>query len=380
MPSLLRPFRLAAGLLALLVPLAPSGAAAQTRELVIGQVAPFSGPQAVTGKAIHAGIRLYFDQVNAQGGVKGARLRLVIRDDAQKPEQTVALARELIQQEAPVALIGTVGTTNVDALVADGVLVRAGLPLVGAVSGASSAIGGRNVFVTKASYHDEVNRLFTSLSGLGMKRVGLVYQDDALGQDVIAGADAAAPRAGISLIARAGYERNTVKVEQAVEVMLKANPQVVFLGATTAAAIEFVRQYRARGGDATLYGLSIIDTRQLVAQLGPAGARGFAFSVVLPLEGQQTIEVNREYLRLRAASADPDLSARSIEGFIAAKALVHALRSAEGAPGSGAVLKSLQAMRKVDLGGYTLDFGQPGRPGSSYVDFAMLGDGGRVVH
>lgn len=376
MPSLFRRFRLAASLLAVLVPFVPLEAAAQARELVIGQVAPFSGPQAVTGKAIHAGIRLYFDQVNAQGGVKGARLRLVTRDDAQKPEQTVSLARELIQQEAPVALIGTVGTTNVDALVADGVLVRAGLPLVGAVSGASSAIAGRNVFVTKASYHDEVNRLFTSLAGLGMKRVGLVFQDDALGKDVIAGADAAAPRAGIELIARAGYERNTVKVEQAVEAMLKANPQVVFLGATTAAAIEFVRQYRARGGDATLYGLSIIDTRQLLAQLGPAGARGFAFSVVLPLEGQQTIEVNREYLRLREQSRDPDLSARSIEGFIAAKALVHALRGADG----GGVLKSLQAMRKVDLGGYTLDFGQPGRPGSSYVDFAMLGDGGKVVH
>lgn len=377
MSTLFRRFRLLASVLAVLVPL---GAAAQGRELVVGQVAPFSGSQAVTGKAIHAGIKLYLDQANAQGGVKGARIRLATRDDAQKPEQTVALVRELIQQEAPVALIGTVGTTNVDALIADGVLQRAGLPLVGAVSGASSAIAGRNVFVTKASYHDEVNRLFKSLAGLGMTRVGLVFQDDALGRDVIVGADAAAPRNGISLIARAGYERNTIKVEQAVEAMIKANPQVVFLGATTAAAIEFVRQYRARGGDATLYGLSIIDTRQLLAQLGPAGARGFAFSVVLPLESQQTIEVNREYLRLREQSKDPDLSGRSIEGFIAAKALVHALRNADGTPTGGAVLKSLQAMRKVDLGGYTLDFGQPGRPGSSYVDFAMLGDGGKVVH
>lgn len=378
MPNLFRRFGLLASLLALMVPL---GAAAQGRsEIVIGQVAPFSGPQAVTGRAIHAGIRLYLDHINAQGGVKGASVRLVTRDDAQKPEQTVALTRELIQQEAPVALIGTVGTTNVDALIADGVLQRAGLPLVGAVSGASSAIAGRNVFVTKASYHDEVNRLFKSLSGLGMTRVGLVYQDDALGQDVIAGADAAAPGNGIDLIARAGYERNTVKVEQSVEAMLKANPQVVFLGATTAAAIEFVRQYRARGGDATLYGLSIIDTRQLLTRLGPKDARGFAFSVVLPLENQQTIAVNREYLRLRDQSKDPDLSARSIEGFIAAKALVHALRTADGAPAGTTVLKSLQAMRRVDLGGYTLDFGQPGRPGSNYVDFAMLGDGGKVVH
>lgn len=379
MSRVLRSFSVVASLLAFCLPL---DLAAQGREIVVGQVAPFSGPQAVTGRAIHAGVKLYLDHVNAQGGVRGAKIRLLTRDDAQQAAQTVALTRELIANESPVALIGTVGTANVEALIADGVLQKSGVPLVGAVSGASSAIAGNKVFVIKASYHEEVNRLFTNLAGLGIKRVGLVYQDDALGQDVIAGADAAARRHGIELIARAGYPRNTVEVGEAVAAMVKAEPQVVFLGATTAAAIEFVRQYREGGGLATLYGMSIIDTRQLLAKLGPDGARGFAFSVVLPLETQRTIAVNLEYLRLRDQSKDADLSARSIEGFIAAKALVHALQSAAagGAPTPAAVVKSLQAMRKVDLGGYALDFGQQGRSGSSYVDFAMLGDGGRVVH
>lgn len=379
MSRLFRGFSVVASLLTFCLPL---DLAAQGREIVVGQVAPFSGPQAVTGRAIHAGVKLYLDHVNAQGGVRGAKIRLLTRDDAQQAAQTVALTRELIASESPVALIGTVGTANVEALIADGVLQSSGVPLVGAVSGASSAIAGNKVFVIKASYHEEVNRLFTNLAGLGIKRVGLVYQDDALGQDVIAGADAAARRHGIELIARAGYPRNTVEVGEAVAAMVKAEPQVVFLGATTAAAIEFVRQYREGGGLATLYGMSIIDTRQLLAKLGPEGARGFAFSVVLPLETQRTIAVNLEYLRLRDQSKDADLSARSIEGFIAAKALVHALQSAAagGAPTPAAVVKSLQAMRKVDLGGYALDFGQQGRSGSSYVDFAMLGDGGRVVH
>ncbi len=379
MSRLFRGFSVVASLLTFCLPL---DLAAQGREIVVGQVAPFSGPQAVTGRAIHAGVKLYLDHVNAQGGVRGAKIRLLTCDDAQQAAQTVALTRELIASESPVALIGTVGTANVEALIADGVLQSSGVPLVGAVSGASSAIAGNNVFVIKASYHEEVNRLFTNLAGLGIKRVGLVYQDDALGQDVIAGADAAARRHGIELIARAGYPRNTVEVGEAVAAMVKAEPQVVFLGATTAAAIEFVRQYREGGGLATLYGMSIIDTRQLLAKLGPEGARGFAFSVVLPLETQRTIAVNLEYLRLRDQSKDADLSARSIEGFIAAKALVHALQSAAagGAPTPAAVVKSLQAMRKVDLGGYALDFGQQGRSGSSYVDFAMLGDGGRVVH
>lgn len=241
-------------------------------------------------------------------------------------------------------------------------------------------ISGRNVFVVKASYHDEVKRLFESLAGQGMKRVGVVFQDDGLGADVIAGAELAAPANGIELVARSGYERNTVKVEQSVEDMLTARPQAVFLGATTAAAIEFVRQYRSRGGDAIIYGMSIIDTQQLLAKLGPAAARGFAFSIVLPMEAQTTLEVSREYSRLKEKSGDPELSARSIEGFIAAKTLVHALRSSGGSAAIAAgVLRALQGARGVDLGGYRLDFTEAGRSGSSYVDFAMFGSGGKLI-
>lgn len=359
-----------------------SNAGAQTREILIGQVAPFSGPQAVTGKAIHAGARLYLDQVNAEGGINGARLRLVTRDDAQKPAETLRLTRELLQQESPVALLGTVGTSNIQALIDDGLLSRANLALVGAGSGASSILKSRNVFVVKASYHEEVNRLFQSLTSLQVNRIGLIYQDDGMGQDVIAGAEAAADRYQVQIVARSSYERNTVKVENAVKAMLAARPQAIFLGATTAAAIEFVRQYRQQGGDASLYGMSVIDTQQLLGKLGTDLARGFAFSAVLPLESQATIGIAREYQRQKALRPDPDLSGRSIEGYIAAKALVQALRTAQasGNPGPAGVLRALQGARKQDLGGYALDFSQPGRSGSSYVDFAMFGNAGKIIH
>lgn len=359
-------------------------APASGKDLVVAQVAPFSGPQAVTGKAIHAGARLYFDQVNAEGGIGGARIRFETRDDAQQPAETVRLTKEVVQQLAPVALIGTVGTSNLQAVINDGVLVRAGLPLVGAVSGASGVVGGRNVFVVKASYHDEVNRLFASLAALQVTRLGLVIQDDSLGADVSAGAEAAAGRNGVVISARAAYARNTTEVAPAVQAMLQARPQTIFLGATTAAAIEFVRQYRAQGGDATLYGMSIIDSKQLLDQLGPELARGYAFSAVLPLESQTTLELVREYLRVRQKSTDPDLSARSIEGFVAAKVLVTALRAVasenRAEPTPAAVLRALQSMRRADMGGYVLDFSQPGRSASTHVDFAMFGSGGKVVH
>src|SRR5689334_4198616 len=89
----------------------------QAREIVVAQVAAFSGPLADRGKSIHAGIKLYIDKINAGGGINGAKIRLVAKDDAYKPAETVRLVKETIAAERPVAFIGSVGTTNVEALI-----------------------------------------------------------------------------------------------------------------------------------------------------------------------------------------------------------------------------------------------------------------------
>jgi len=347
-------------------------------DIVVGQVAPFSGPQAVTGKAVRAGAQLWFDAVNARGGVRGQRIRFVTRDDAQKPEQTVRLVKELIEKEAPVALLGTIGTTNLEALAADGVLPRTHVSMIGAISGAASVARAEGMLVVKASYRDEVARLLSQLSHLGIRRFGLVYQDDGLGKDVLAGTQEAAGRFGMTLIARAGYERNTTEVGPAVDQMLAASPEVIVLGATTAAAIEFTRRYEAAGGHALLYGMSIADTDALLKALGTQRARGYAFSIVLPQTSQPSRPIVREYLALQAATPNPDLSARSMEGFIAAKALVLSLEKAPRITPE-AVATTLLTSPPLDLGGYVLDFSTRGRGGSQYVNFGIFGTNGRIV-
>lgn len=352
-------------------------AAVHAKDIVVAQVAPFSGAQAITGKAIHAGAKLYLDFVNARGGIGGAPVRLVTYDDAQKPEETVRLVKQAVRERAPVALLGTVGTSNLQALIKDDVLEREGVALVGAVSGATSVIGAPGMFVVKASYRDEVDQLLRQLATVGIKRIGLVYQDDGFGADVVAGAEVSAKRYALELVARASYPRNTLSVEAAVQALLEADPQAILVGATTAAGIEFVKQYRQRGGLASLYAMSIVDTAAVQAKLGPQMARGFAFMVVTPGVTQINLPIVQEYRRLKDAAPDPNLGARSMEGFIAAKAIVQALQAGATSP---AALRRVLRSRAFDLGGYTLDFQTPGRSGSRYVDIGMFGRGGQVVH
>ena len=359
--------------------LALVGASALARgaELVVSQVSTFSGSQAVTGKAMHAGAKLYFDHVNAEGGIKGQRIRLVTRDDGGKPEETVRLIRASLAEDQPLAFLLTVGTANLEAVAKDGALAKAKIPMVGPVSGASSIPKVHEFVTTKASYHDEAARLIQQLSDLGIKRVGVVFQDDGYGRDVLAGVEAAAQKQGVEIMARAGYERNTVKVEPAVSAMLKASPPVVILGAVTAPASEFFKQFKEQGGTSTIYGVSVIDTQALIGRIGPVQARGFAFSQVMPNKG--SMAVVREYEALKAKAGPIDgLSARSIEGFVAAKLLVHALRQSDRLSRES-LAQTLHQMRRVDLGDYVLDYSNPGRAASNFIDFAMIGENGRIV-
>lgn len=373
----LRGHRLALGAAALVAGILSANA--WGRDIVIAQIAPFSGPQAPSGKAIRAGIQLYFDSVNASGGINGAKIHLVTKDDGYRPPDTVRLVKETIATEKPVAFIATVGTANLEALKKDGALVKANVAMIGGVSGASSMIGAPNIFVTKATHHDEVDKLFRIITMVGLNRVALVYQNDTFGKDVVTGAEIAAAKTGVKILAKAPYERNTTNVGPAVDTVLKSDAPLIYLVAVTTAAIEFVKQYRGKGGKAQIYGLSVIDSSAVAAKLGPELARGYAFGTVIPPRSAQTFAVVREYHDLAEKSKNPDLAERSMEGFVSAKVLVQALRKAGRTVTSASVLKAVQATKQLDIGDYVVDFTQDDRTGSQFVDFAILGRNATVM-
>jgi ABC-type branched-subunit amino acid transport system substrate-binding protein len=353
-------------------------APASAKDIVVAQVAAFTGAQAVSGKAIRAGLKLYIDHVNKTGGVGGDKIKLLTYDDGYKADETVRLAKEVLAKDSPTAFVGVLGTANCEALVKDGTLAKSGVPLIGAISGASSLVGAPGIFVTKASYRDEVRRLFELLSAMGMNKVAVVFQDDGFGRDILAGAETAAPKTGISLVAKAPYERNTTKVEDAVKQVLKSEAQAVYLGAVTTAAAAFIKGYRQAGGTAQIYGVSVVDVESLKKALGPELVQGYGFGVLWPLTTSRDYPIIREYQKLSAEAKDPDLAERSMEGFIAAKVLVHGLKQTRAGP--AALGKAVNGMKGIDLGGFFVDFTQPERTGSQYVEFAIVGRGGQIQH
>ena len=78
--------------------------------ILLGQSVVLSGPMAENGVNYTKGIKLYFDQVNAKGGVHGRKLNLSTHDDAYDPKRTAQNTQKLIEEEKVFALFGYAGT------------------------------------------------------------------------------------------------------------------------------------------------------------------------------------------------------------------------------------------------------------------------------
>jgi branched-chain amino acid transport system substrate-binding protein len=99
---------LVAGLGAVLTTAAAGAAFAQQadREIVLGAIVPSSGPFAEWGRANTVTLQMLEKQVNASGGVNGAKLRIAILDDATKPAQATNNLRKLAGDEKALAVAG----------------------------------------------------------------------------------------------------------------------------------------------------------------------------------------------------------------------------------------------------------------------------------
>jgi branched-chain amino acid transport system substrate-binding protein len=64
------------------------------------------------GKQDIEAAQLAADQINAKGGVKGAKIELVVYDDANSPVEAVSAAQRLIDQDRVKMIIGQISSTT----------------------------------------------------------------------------------------------------------------------------------------------------------------------------------------------------------------------------------------------------------------------------
>ena len=78
--------------------------------VTVGGHFPLTGPAAPGYSEIPRAIDAYFQHVNANGGVNGRKLKMIIRDDGYNPVNTVKVTKQLVLQDKVFAILGGLGT------------------------------------------------------------------------------------------------------------------------------------------------------------------------------------------------------------------------------------------------------------------------------
>lgn len=358
---------------------------AQAADLVVAQVAPLSGVLAATGQQMVLGAKIYFDHVNAKGGVHGAKIRHVVKDDGYKVDETVRLTQEAIGRDQALALIGFAGTANLTELLKRNIMREAGIALVAPYTGGEPLRTpfNPNIFHIRAGYADETEHMVGQLVTLGIKDIGVYYQNDGFGQSGLAGVEAALKRRELKLAASAPYERNKLddSVAQAVAAFRKAGVGAIIMISINPTTAAFVKAYRADGGNAQLFNISVVDPAELVKIAGIESMHGLGISQVVPFPYSPTLPVIREFRELfaRHAPQDARISYTSFEEFIGAKVLVEGLRRAGPKPTREKVLLALENLGRFDTGGFLVSYAPDNRIGSKYVEVTVIGRDGRLL-
>ena len=200
-------------------------------EIKIGDIHPLSGPASSYG-IIGLGNKAYFDQVNERGGINGRKVQYILADDSYSPPKTVEQARRLVEKEKVLLIFNALGTPGNTAIFK--YMNQKKVPQLFVSSGSSK--WGKNpkkypwTMGYEPTYFAEgVVFIKHALKTVPNPKFGILYQNDDLGKDFLAGVkQALGDKAKKLIVAELSYEVSDPTVDSQI-IQLKNSGANVFL-------------------------------------------------------------------------------------------------------------------------------------------------------
>jgi branched-chain amino acid transport system substrate-binding protein len=346
--------------------------------ITLGQSTALSGPLGDLGQEVLKGSKAYFDALNARGGINGRKIVLISKDDAYDPKKTVENVEAFIAGGETFALFGTFGTPNNEALIP--VALKAGMPVLMPYTGAPSIRKPElvGVFNLRASYADEAEKLIQHLTTIGFKKIGIAYQNNSFGKEVLTAATAALEQRQLKPVAAVSVENNASDAAAAATKLLAAQPDALVLGLAGKPTIEVIKKVNQSRKGLQMYALSVLATAGNLKALGNDGS-GVAISQVVPFPSNTVMPLVRDYQQAMKAAGVNEFSHLSLEGYLNARVVAEGIRRAGRNLSRESLITSLQSINRMDMGGMEIGFGKGASSASKFVELTVINSQGRLV-
>ena len=270
------------GLVATAIPAQAKEVGVSSTEIKLGMTLPLTGTASLGYNKIPGAAKAYFDYLNANGGINGRKVTLVVKDDRYVPTEAVAKTNELILKDKVMALLAPLGTANVKAVASSVNPGRRGIPVLFVNTGFSGFADKKKyptTYTVLPSYIMEAKIMGQYIKeNFAGKKIGLLYQDDDFGTDALAGFKAAGINFAVRVPYASGSQSATTAAGWITRFRAAEVDTVVLFGVTsasafmlaTAAQLRFAPQWMlgSVGGDATTLRLAGVPVAVLNNAIG----------------------------------------------------------------------------------------------------------------
>ena len=215
------------------------------------------------------------EEINAQGGIEGRKLKLVIEDHGYDPKKAVLGTQKLVQKDKIFAMVGTIGSTT--SLASMPILFDKNVPHLFPLAAAREMYEPLHKlkYSFAATYFDQMRTgVKYIVKQKGFKKVCTLYQDDDFGVEVMRGAEAGLKEIGQALAEKTTYKRGATDFSSQVARMKDAGCDFVVLGTIIRETLGTIGTARKLGWNVEFMGSSASYT-ELIHKLGGPLANGY---------------------------------------------------------------------------------------------------------
>lgn len=182
-----------------------AGGGQEAEALKIGAIFAETGPAAFLGAPEAKTARMLVEELNADGGIGGKQIELIIKDSQASPEKAISFAKQLIEEEQVLAIIGP--TTSGETMQIKELCNDAGVPLVSAAA-AEAIVEPVAPYVFKTPQKDSyvARWIFGTMNELGIQRIGVVGANTGFGNQGLMQLAKYAPEFGIDIAISESYD------------------------------------------------------------------------------------------------------------------------------------------------------------------------------
>ena len=259
------------GLLAGLLLLAAPALAAETIKL--GAFFDLSGRASFIGTPSKLVAEMLVEKINAEGGIGGKKIELIIADTEADPAKAANIATKFIHKDKVVAIVGPTLTDtgmNVKKIVHDGKT-----PIVMTVGGDPVIMGGKFgpfdwVFKSPQRSEIAVKRLFTYLKDKGLTKIALLSADDGFGKDGLRWMEQLGPQFGIEILIKESFGARDTDMTAQLTKAKNAAPQALVVWTTGPAGAITAKNVAQLGIGLPLFQCHGLPDPKYVELAGPA--------------------------------------------------------------------------------------------------------------